>query len=525
MTSTETVQTASVETTVDQRIEFAHLDPASLTIETNVRAQVDLDKDFVASIKQYGVLVPVIVVRQQDGALHVRAGQRRTLAAIEAGVATIPARIIDATGDEAARIIEQVIENDQRRALRDADRTAAFQQLSLLGVPAAQIAKRLHVKKATVENSLTVAGSPLAAAIIDKHNLTLDQALVLTEFEDDPALVKALTIVAVKEPAKFEHTAQQLRDQRAEKRARAALTADLTSAGVQVIDRPAFDEKKITALGDLRDAAGERLTAQTHATCPARAAYLQRRYDETLVMAVHVCLDPQANGHTNHSASTGTLSAPMSEDQKVERREVIAGNKAWKSAETVRRAWLAKFATRRTAPKDAALLIAHVMAEGTNDLAHAAQQGHALARDVLAIKVPDTTRSTYYAGYSGITALTDAIDAASPARAEVIALTIALCAIEARTGTHTWRNARADVARYLTALAAWGYNLSDIEQTTIDTHAAEKAARNTAGATEPAEPEADDEDTVTDGASETDEYYNGDEYEGEDVQAAYDAMD
>jgi hypothetical protein len=74
--------------------------------------------------------------------------------------------------------------------------------------------------------------------------------------------------------------------------------------------------------------------------------------------------------------------------------------------------------------------------------------------------------------------------------------------------------ARSTKPRYLTALAAWGYNPSDIEQATIDTHAAEQAARTTAK-DEPTEPEDDDEDTVTDGASEADEYYNGDEYEGE----------
>ena len=36
----------------------------------------------------------------------------------------------------------------------------------------------------------------------------------------------------------------------------------------------------------------------------------------------------------------------MCEEQKTERRVVIAGNKAWKSAQVVRRDWLRTFAAR-----------------------------------------------------------------------------------------------------------------------------------------------------------------------------------
>ena len=42
----------------------------------------------------------------------------------------------------------------------------------------------------------------------------------------------------------------------------------------------------------------------------------------------------------------------MSEEQKTERRVVIARNKAWKFAQVVRRDWLRTFAARKTAPKD-----------------------------------------------------------------------------------------------------------------------------------------------------------------------------
>ena len=154
----------------------------------------------------------------------------------------------------------------------------------------------------------------------------------------------------------------------------------------------------------------------------------------------------------------------MSEEQKTERRVVIAGNKAWKTAQVARRAWLRTFAARKTAPKDGPALLAYAITTCTTALAYAAQHGHTLARTALGL---DTPAPAGWGGYAGAAVITTAIDAASPARAQMIALVVAVAAIESATGTHTWRNPTTDVARYLTQIASWGYNLSDIEHATI----------------------------------------------------------
>ena len=60
------------------------LDPATLTVDINVRKDAALTKEFVASIKEHGVLVPVVAHRKDDGTVHVLMGQRRTRAAVEA---------------------------------------------------------------------------------------------------------------------------------------------------------------------------------------------------------------------------------------------------------------------------------------------------------------------------------------------------------------------------------------------------------------------------------------------------------
>ncbi|GAA2057807.1 ParB/Srx family N-terminal domain-containing protein [Williamsia deligens] len=53
-----------------------------------------MDRAFVASITERGVIQPVLATRDSAGTLHVRDGQRRTLAAREAELTSIPVYVI-----------------------------------------------------------------------------------------------------------------------------------------------------------------------------------------------------------------------------------------------------------------------------------------------------------------------------------------------------------------------------------------------------------------------------------------------
>ena len=159
-----------------------HIDPTVIEVEENVRLDVRLDKEFIASIKENGVLVPILARRDDTGRVHVRAGQRRTLAAREAGVATIPAYIVTGDDDTATRIIEQLVENDQRAGVKQSERVAAFKQLAFDGMSAAVIARRTGTKSSDVKKGLAVAESAAVTESADLYDLTLGQAAVLVEF-------------------------------------------------------------------------------------------------------------------------------------------------------------------------------------------------------------------------------------------------------------------------------------------------------------------------------------------------------
>jgi ParB family chromosome partitioning protein len=77
-------------------------------------------EDLVASVKENGVLVPVLVRPDDEGTYEMISGHRRLHAAQKAGLATIPAIIRQMTNDEAT--IAMVDANIQREEILPSER-------------------------------------------------------------------------------------------------------------------------------------------------------------------------------------------------------------------------------------------------------------------------------------------------------------------------------------------------------------------------------------------------------------------
>lgn len=252
-----------------------HVDPATIEVEENVRLEVTIDKEFVASIKASVVLVPILARRDDQGRVSVRAGQCRTLAAREAGVATISAYIVTGDDDTATRIIEQLVENDQRAGVKQSERVAAFKQLSFDGMSAATIGRRTGTRAAEVKKGLAVAESATVTESADLYDLTLDQAAVLIEFMDDAEVLAELSTEAGQRPAQFDHAVQRARDDRARAAAVAARTAELVEQGWTILDRsPGYYEAEHVRASYLNNADGNQVTDEILATVEGRAAFV-----------------------------------------------------------------------------------------------------------------------------------------------------------------------------------------------------------------------------------------------------------
>jgi len=483
-----------VDTTTEQglgRLEWR--DPRTLLTDRNVRTTVNLAREFVDSIREHGVLVPIVAVPADDvmradtdapgsEPVRVRYGQRRTLGAIEAERPLVPVYITDEAGaDEADRIARQMVENSQREGLTTADTVAAYEQMAAFGLSADDIAKRASAPKAEVEAALATAASKLARGASQRYDfLTLDQAATVAEFDKDTDAVKTLIKVA-SEGGPFEHTAQRLRDKRAYAEATAELTKTLKAAKVKVVPRPGYDTKLVTPISKLSHG-GNPLTEVAHANCPGRAAYITDKWGSLPLAVVHVCTDPHAHGHKK--MREGGPVQPLSEDEKRQRAEVRENNAAWRSAETVRRRWLREFLTRKTPPKSTATFIAACLANGDHALRKAMEQGHPLAGELLGLAKDTGTRRARVA-------VPTMIGAASEPRAQVIALGLVLAAHENATGVHTWRRKSDSDGRYFAFLAANGYTLSEVENLLLPKPTAKTASKRTARANGQAKAEGD----------------------------------
>ncbi|MGI4896859.1 MAG: ParB/RepB/Spo0J family partition protein [Janthinobacterium lividum] len=602
---TTTSDNASEARETDQ-MTLIYLNPNELTIGTNVRLDPRLDAEFIASIKTRGVLQPIVAVRHDDGAHVVRYGQRRTLAAVAAKRDAIPVFLVNDT-DDAARLIDQMTENDHRQGLTPAERLAGFEQLAVLGMTAAQIAKQTATDRDQVKAALKVAKNATATAAVTNHAVSFTEAVVLGEFEDDPAATQRLTRELG--TGQFEHLAQRLRDARAEQQRIEKYAAQLRADGTTVLTtRPTYTEAikpfhrlrlngadvsdadqlacpdlallVITSRGwvDAVDATPiavlnspdtenlddigwhdadkhwNRIDRSTGPDGPAEAtgkdcatdspgqdedadeqdddeapayaaAYDDEEEEEESERLVHDdgtravwgeyldterwCMNPAAHGYTDgfgYTVPASTQRKKAADMEPVERaavsaarRDVIDSNKAWTSAETVRRTWLRTFLTRKTPPKGTGQFLAVAMLTDLSQL----DASNARSQATVSLSLSDTP------DYVGRDLLRKAADKTmTDPRGTVVALGVVLSAYEASTHKGSWRKVDDGTRRYLEFLAANGYTLAPVEQ------------RACGHETDPADSEAADVNAESNEAHDVDDAHDSDTAEDEADPAA-----
>ena len=85
-----------------------------------------------------------------------------------------------------------MVENIHRAGMREAEIVAGVEQLALLGVSAAQIAKRTSIDRPTVNAALAVTKADQTRNRLDSGDLTLEEAAIFAEFEHDAQAVERL---------------------------------------------------------------------------------------------------------------------------------------------------------------------------------------------------------------------------------------------------------------------------------------------------------------------------------------------
>jgi ParB family chromosome partitioning protein len=121
------------------------------------------------SIRQHGVLQPLIVARMEgDGDYVLIAGERRLQAARQAGLATVPAVVRTATDQQL--LVLALIENLQRADLNPLEAAEGYRQLAdEFGLSHEAIADQVGKSRSTVTNALRLLQLPesVQAAVMD----------------------------------------------------------------------------------------------------------------------------------------------------------------------------------------------------------------------------------------------------------------------------------------------------------------------------------------------------------------------
>ena len=115
--------------------------------------------ELAASIREHGVLQPILVRPVGPNTYQLIAGERRWRASKQAGLATIPALIEEIDDDTALEI--SIIENLQREDISPLDEAAMFDRMvSEHGYSIRKLADKLGKDKGYVENRLRLADAP-----------------------------------------------------------------------------------------------------------------------------------------------------------------------------------------------------------------------------------------------------------------------------------------------------------------------------------------------------------------------------
>lgn len=130
------------------------------------------------SIKEQGVLEPILVRPYDEGGYEIMAGERRFRAAQLAGLATIPA-IVRIVTEEEARLIA-VTENRQRHDLDALDTARGYQILKEGGMAQADIAQKCGVSPGEVSKALVLLQTPPAVQeLIREEKLSASAARLI----------------------------------------------------------------------------------------------------------------------------------------------------------------------------------------------------------------------------------------------------------------------------------------------------------------------------------------------------------
>ena len=146
-------------------------------------------KELAQSIKEYGVVEPIIVKKSIKG-YEIVAGERRTKAAELAGLTEVPAIIKDFNDSQMMEIA--LLENIQREDLTVIEEARAYKSMiEKLGITQEDIARKMGKSRSHITNILGLLKLPKNVQnMVNAGSLSMGHARVLSKLSDESEIVR-----------------------------------------------------------------------------------------------------------------------------------------------------------------------------------------------------------------------------------------------------------------------------------------------------------------------------------------------
>ena len=154
--------------------------------------------ELTASLKQSGMLQPILVRRKGDGMYELISGERRWRAAKEAGLETIQA-VIRNCGDEES-VVLALVENLQRADLNPMEMARAYHRMmNEFGLTQDIIAQRISCERSSIANVVRLMQLPLEIQqLIESNQLSMGHAKVILGLPGQNEQLKVSQLVVSK---------------------------------------------------------------------------------------------------------------------------------------------------------------------------------------------------------------------------------------------------------------------------------------------------------------------------------------
>lgn len=151
--------------------------------------------ELASSIKDYGVLQPILVMKMGENRYSIIAGERRYRASCKAGLKEIPAIVHNMEEKEAALVA--LVENVQRENLNYIEEAKAYRRLmDDFKLTQAEIAQKVGKQQSTISNKIRILSLPDDVQLmLTEHGLTERHARALLKVDDETgrkALIKKI---------------------------------------------------------------------------------------------------------------------------------------------------------------------------------------------------------------------------------------------------------------------------------------------------------------------------------------------